>query len=159
MSRNWKGSSPKENKLPTGETRLPDRLLDTNALGAAMKAHADFERYLWQVRNQGRLFTSVIVEGEVRFGLERLQDGRKKRALTGMFTQVLDRMDGVLPVTRQAVQSYSMVKSALWSIGKPMGENDLWIASSALAEGLILVTNDGLFGNIAGLETEDWFPG
>ena len=138
---------------------MPDRLLDTNAVGAAMQAHAGFERYIWRVRNEGFLFTSVIVEGEVRFGLERLQDGRKKRALARALTKVLDRMNEILPITRETVLRHSRIKSELWTRGRPMGENDLWIASTALARSLILVTNDGLFGNVPGLRIEDWRPG
>jgi predicted nucleic acid-binding protein len=36
-----------------------------------------------------------------------------------------------------------------------MGENDLWIASTALAHNLMLVTSDATFGNIKTLLIEN----
>jgi tRNA(fMet)-specific endonuclease VapC len=41
--------------------------------------------------------------------------------------------------------------------GTPIGGNDLLIAATAIAHGLILVThNTREFGRVAGLKIEDW---
>ncbi len=51
---------------------------------------------------------------------------------------------------------YGEVKAALRSLGKPIPENDLWIAALALQHNLILVSNDAHFARIPGLSCENW---
>jgi len=135
---------------------LPDRLLDTNALAAAMRADAALERYLLRVGGEGSLFTSVVVEGEVRFGIGRLPDGRRKKLLTRALDEILAHLGDVLPIHREAASRYAQLKGDLWKRGKPMGENDLWLAAAAVAQDLVLVTNDGSFRNVKGLIVENW---
>ena len=49
------------------------------------------------------------------------------------------------------------LRSRLDAMGKPIGGNDMMIASIAIANGLTLVThNTGEFSRIAGLSIEDW---
>jgi tRNA(fMet)-specific endonuclease VapC len=60
-----------------------------------------------------------------------------------------------LPV--EAGQAYGRIKESLRAEGQIIGENDLWIASHALAEGYILVTNNlREFKRIKGLQLENW---
>jgi tRNA(fMet)-specific endonuclease VapC len=40
--------------------------------------------------------------------------------------------------------------------GKPLGALDMMIAAHALAVGAVLVTNDGSFAAVDGLQLEDW---
>lgn len=40
--------------------------------------------------------------------------------------------------------------------GKPIPENDVWIAACALQHDLILVTRDGHFEYVEGLRFESW---
>lgn len=121
-----------------------------------MKADIAFERYLSRLGSEGSFFTSVIVEGEVLFGIERLPRGRRRKNLTQAFRQVLNGIREILPITREIGSLYSKVKSELWVQGKPMGENDLWLAATAVTHGLILVTEDGFFRNVEKLVVEDW---
>lgn len=52
---------------------------------------------------------------------------------------------------------YALHATRLKAQGRPIGGNDLWIASHALSEGATLVTsNVGEFGRIEGLKMEDW---
>ena len=52
---------------------------------------------------------------------------------------------------------YAAQATRLRAAGTPIGGNDLWIASHALAESATLVTNDmGEFGRIHGLVLENW---
>jgi len=44
----------------------------------------------------------------------------------------------------------------MFHIGRPIPDNDLWIAAVALQHRLILVTRDGHFSNINGLIVEFW---
>jgi tRNA(fMet)-specific endonuclease VapC len=40
--------------------------------------------------------------------------------------------------------------------GTPLGNLDMLIAAHAAAVGAVLVTNDRTFGQVAGLQIEDW---
>lgn len=62
-----------------------------------------------------------------------------------------------LPFDDAAVPHYASVRAYLEKRGMPIGSNDLLIAATALAHGLILVThNTGEFGRVPGLTLEDW---
>jgi len=48
------------------------------------------------------------------------------------------------------------LKAALRALGKPIPENDLWIAAVAIQHGLVRVSRDEHFQNLPGLEIERW---
>ena len=57
----------------------------------------------------------------------------------------------------EAGQTYGRIKENLRAKGQIIGEHDLWIASHALAEDYILVTNSMReFKRIKGLKIENW---
>jgi tRNA(fMet)-specific endonuclease VapC len=77
---------------------------------------------------------------------------------------VLRRLEGL---TRQVhvlyaagpviCERYAALAHRLKVAGTPIGGNDLWIASHALAEGATLVTNNTReFGRVEGLMIENW---
>ncbi|HJS03515.1 MAG TPA: PIN domain-containing protein [Variovorax sp.] len=60
-------------------------------------------------------------------------------------------------LTEAAAQHYGQIRSALERKGRPIGNNDLWIAAHACAEGWVLVTNNEReFSRVEGLEVENW---
>ncbi len=62
-----------------------------------------------------------------------------------------------LPFDDNASEHYAIVRAYLTTQGKPIGANDLMIASIALAKGLILVThNIREFERVPRLLLEDW---
>ena len=81
---------------------------------------------------------SVVTLGELRHGAEKSQ--AREKALI-----VLNRLEAgiqVAPLTESAGQHYCQIRSALERAGQPIGNNDLWIAAHARAEGWVLVTNN-----------------
>jgi len=124
-----------------------------------MKAHPALERYLSGLEAGCLIYMTVVVEGEVRFGIERLAEGRKRRTLSSALDKILDDLDGVLAVSRDTARAYSTLKADLWKRGRPMSENDLWIAATAIEHRLVLVTNDGFFRQVPQLAVEDWLGG
>jgi tRNA(fMet)-specific endonuclease VapC len=95
---------------------------------------------------------SVITEAELRFGVARLPQAAK---LGRAVEEFLIRVE-VLPWDSEAAQRYAQLRAALEEHGEPMGNLDLMIAAQALAEGVILVTNDRVFRRVRGLKVEDW---
>ena len=144
------------NSQPNGAHLLADLLLDTNALSAAMAGNPALDAYLANLGPETHLFTSVIAEGEVRFGLARLADGHRKRALTAAFEAVLGSLHGVLETTRDVAAHYGILKASLWELGKPIGENDIWIASTGRARGLTVLSRDPDFAQVPDLQVENW---
>lgn len=135
---------------------MADRLLDTNALSAAMAASPAFSRYLTHIADDGLLATSVIVEGEFPFGISRLSQDKKRQSLSSTLALVIEDLHAVLPITREIAARYARTKSELWRRGKPIGENDLCIAATALEHQLTVVTSDTDLELIEGLIMEDW---
>jgi predicted nucleic acid-binding protein len=55
------------------------------------------------------------------------------------------------PIPERAADFYATVKLARQQSGLALDENDLWVASTALALNATLVTRDGDFAGIKGL--------
>jgi len=53
-------------------------------------------------------------------------------------------------------RSYGSLKAQLKGKGRPIPENDIWIAASALQHGLVLATSDSHFEYVEGLQLEAW---
>ena len=57
----------------------------------------------------------------------------------------------------EAGRHYGEIRVALERAGQPIGNNDLWIAAHARAEGWVLVTNNEReFRRVEGLAVENW---
>jgi len=62
-----------------------------------------------------------------------------------------------LPFDDQSAIIYGQIRAGLAASGTPIGPNDLFISSIALANNLILVThNTREFSRVEGLRLEDW---
>ena len=70
---------------------------------------------------------------------------------------VVQQIPAVFPRSPGICEHYAEQATRLRTAGTPIGGNDLWIASHALAEGATLVTNDaGELLRVAGLSVENW---
>lgn len=62
----------------------------------------------------------------------------------------------ILDCNQETARWYGEVKQYLKTIGRPLPENDIWIAALSLQHGLTLVTRDKHFDSIHSLEIEVW---
>jgi tRNA(fMet)-specific endonuclease VapC len=62
----------------------------------------------------------------------------------------------VLGTDLDTARGYGEIKTALQLKGRPIPENDLWIAAICLQHDLILATRDDHFKEVAALVTEAW---
>ena len=53
-------------------------------------------------------------------------------------------------------EHYARIKVAMRRLGRGIGENDLWIAATAVALGAVLVSRDADARGVLGLTVEDW---
>jgi tRNA(fMet)-specific endonuclease VapC len=96
--------------------------------------------------------TSIVVACELRYGAAK----RGSAELSARVEDLLQSLE-VLPLDRQSERHYAEIRLHLERAGKPMGPNDLLIASHALALDLTLVTdNVEELARVPRLPLENW---
>lgn len=125
-------------------------LLDTNAVIAALKGHADMLARIKAHALQEIAISSVVAH-ELYYG-----------AFRSVRTQEnLARVDAlqfpVLELDRDDARCAGEIRAGLASAGSPIGPYDVLIAGQALSRSLILVTRNGReFSRIRDLKIENW---
>jgi len=131
-------------------------LLDTNICIYIAKNRPEAVLQRFREMSVGEVAMSVITHGELCYGAcksRRREEAQK--ALSRLATMI-----PVLPLNAQIGERYGAIRSKLESSGRPIGNNDLWIAAHALALGVVLVTNNSReFLRVPGLEVDNWVEG
>ena len=130
-------------------------LLDTTGFSDLMREHPKMDAHLAGLAPEDRVVICPIVRGEVAYGIARLPEGARRRALADRAARLFANL-ACEPVPMAAADRYAEVKLARERQGLALDENDLWIASTALALGAVLVSRDTDFKHIDGLTAEDW---
>ncbi len=116
-------------------------LLDTNVISEARKRDGNSSVREWLAATPGRdLFLSVLVVGEIRQGIERLQRRDPVRART--FEEWMTRLRGeyadrLLPVTTEVAEEWGRLNAP-----DPLPAVDALLAATAKVHGLTLVTRN-----------------
>lgn len=126
-------------------------LLDTNILSNLFRNPDGIVEETLRKRHREEIGTSIIVKGEIEFGL------RKNRNLRGarQFQDLIEVLT-VWPLDRPAETHYANLRGDLEERGISAGANDLWIAAQALALDAVLVSDDRVFGRMPNLKIENW---
>jgi tRNA(fMet)-specific endonuclease VapC len=122
-------------------------LVDTNVVIALF---AGEPAIVESVQRQLAVFLCAPVLGELRYGAQASARVESNLARLDDFAKALI----VLPCDTQTAASYSVVKFDLRKKGRPIPENDVWIAAIARQHGLTLLTRDGHFREIEDIEVE-----
>jgi len=108
---------------------------------------------LTPLSEHGDAAISVITWGELLYGAEKSRQCKKALQLLEEFKTLIP----ILPMPENAGKTYGTIRAPLESKGRPMGNNDLWIAAHAKAEGLTIVTNNEReFQRVPGLKVQNW---
>jgi predicted nucleic acid-binding protein len=96
-----------------------------------------------------RISVSVITVGELRLGVLAATDAtaRARRLETLTRVEALDP----LPLDRRVAHTWAALRLTLRDKGRRMPLNDSWIAATAIANRLAVVTQDGDYDGIPGL--------
>ena len=124
-------------------------ILDTNAVSALFLG----DRALGAVLGDaGRHHLPTVVIGEYRYGLLRSRHrGSLEELLEGLIQQSV-----VLPVDQMTAEVYSQVRYELRVKGRPIPENDIWIAALARQHLQPVVTRDEHFDQVPDLRRVGW---
>jgi toxin FitB len=119
-------------------------VLDTNVVSELMRPDPAPQVAAWiRERDRRELRTTVITLAEIRFGIARLPDGRRKQALLGAADEIfLSFDDQVLPFDAAAAEQYAVIASARERSGKPIPGFDALIAAVCRSRGAALATRN-----------------
>jgi tRNA(fMet)-specific endonuclease VapC len=127
-------------------------LLDTNTASFIVRGNPpEVLRHLARVTAL-QTAISTVTEAELLFGLERRPHASQLRVIVTRFLEGAT----ILPWGSEAARHYARLRTALESAGKPLCALDTMLAAQALAENLVLVTNDRTFAHVEHLKREDW---
>lgn len=131
-------------------------LLDTNICIYIKRERPATVRAHMARRRPGSLGMSVVTWGELQFGANKSQQAGAAHANLAALAQII----AVLPLSEDAAGHYGDIRAVLERQGTPIGNNDLWIAAHARAEGVTLVTNNMReFSRVPGLKLVNWAEG
>jgi len=122
-------------------------LLDTNIIIDLFRGDSKAIALVNQIEV---IYVPVIVIGELYFGANRSNQLQKR---TSEIEQ-LEKMVTILEISRTTAQIYGRIKEQLLVKGKPIPENDIWIAAIAAENEMVLITRDGHFEQVDGIMTE-----
>jgi len=134
----------------SGSTRKRGRyLLDTNIVTALFKQDAAVHA---ELAAAAQVLLSSTVLGELYYGAARSGRPQQNREQLEEFAATCV----ILAVDHGTSRVYGQIKDELTSRGRPIPDNDLWIASVARQHDLVLVTRDRHFSEVEGIQTEAW---
>ncbi|MEW6455118.1 MAG: type II toxin-antitoxin system VapC family toxin [Acidobacteriota bacterium] len=124
-------------------------LLDTNIIIAFLNGDKEISLKITEAE---KIYTSVVVIGELLFGADNSRNPKENREKILEFIKFCE----VLPIDIETSKMYAELKTVLKRKGRPIPENDIWIASNALQHQLIISTQDEHFLEIESLRIEKW---
>jgi predicted nucleic acid-binding protein len=120
-------------------------LLDTNVVSEWVKVRPDPSVVAWLAAvDEEQVFVSVVTLAELRYGIERMTTGSRRNRLAQWLRDDLAlRFDGrVLSIDHIVANFWGKVVARSESAGRPIGAMDAFIAATAEAYSLTLVTRN-----------------
>jgi tRNA(fMet)-specific endonuclease VapC len=124
-------------------------ILDTNAVSALLGGDQTIAELL--VFEPHHHLPTVVI-GEYRYGLTR----SNKQERLGRMLELLIARSSVLLIDLDTAFHYARVRQELRQKGRPIPENDVWIAALASQHNLRIVSRDLHFDEVAGIHRVVW---
>jgi tRNA(fMet)-specific endonuclease VapC len=125
------------------------RFLDTNIVIALLGGDVQVQQRLDAVPE---ILVSLVVLGELFYGAAHSARPQQNTAEVEGFARTCT----VVQLDMETARIYGLIKAELRRKGRPIPENDLWIAASARQHDLVLVTRDPHFERVETLAIENW---
>lgn len=126
-------------------------LLDADIIIASLRGEG-FARARLADAEPRTLAISTVTEAELLFGVEK----RRRQDRPPDWTSELIARFTILPWTSEAAAVYARLRADLEAVGKALARMDLLVAAHAVATGATLVSRDGAFRRVPGLQLENW---
>jgi predicted nucleic acid-binding protein len=120
-------------------------LLDTNVVSESTKPRPNPGVVAWLAAvDEDNVFLSVITLTELRYGVERLAQGRRRKQLDRWLQQDLPlRFEGrILPIDALVADTCGKLVARTELLGRPIEARDAFIAATAQVHQLTLVTRN-----------------
>lgn len=124
-------------------------ILDTNIVSAWLKGETDVADNIDKAES---VYLPIIVVGELYYGASFSTQVEKN--LSDL--KKLASRYPVLTLDEETTSIYGTIKSNLRKKGKPIPENDIWIAAIAIQNDVTLVTRDAHFKEIEEVSILAW---
>lgn len=124
-------------------------LLDTNIVIAFFAQEPDISD---QMQAAEAFFIPIIVLGELYFGVRK--SGKPAQNLK--WIDELAAKTAILDCNAETARQYGQLKDNLRRKGRPIPENDIWIAAIAIQHNLTLITRDAHFNQVDNLSVTTW---
>ncbi len=127
-------------------------LLDTDTIIFSLKGHTALEKNLQQ-HFHDPIKICVVTLMELYYGAYKSQRVESNLAKIKTLENSLE----IVPIGKESVEIFGIYKAKLEKSGTPLDDFDLILASCALAQNLVLVTNNiKHFERIEGLKFTNW---
>jgi len=120
-------------------------LLDTNIVSEWVKARPNPGVVAWLAEaDEDRVFLSVVTLAELRYGIERMAEGRRRKRIEEWLRDELPvRFEGrVLRIDGAVADAWGKIVSQREAAGRPIVAMDAFIAATAQIHGLAVVTRN-----------------
>jgi tRNA(fMet)-specific endonuclease VapC len=130
-----------------------------NAIGSVLLDTSVVVDYLRQdphlhqkIDQSDDVYLPLVVLGELLYGAHKSMKKDK------MLAQVKGFIDGCILILPDEATAdfYGQIKAELSTLGKPIPQNDIWIAAAAKQHDLPVVTRDQHFSFVPGLNVLSW---
>lgn len=120
-------------------------LLDTNVVSEWLKPRPNSGLVSWLAAvDEDETFLSVVTITELRYGIERMAPGARKRRIDDWLQQeLLARFDGrILPVDLAIADECGRLVACCQAQGRPIEPRDAFIGATSEVYGMTLVTRN-----------------
>ena len=124
-------------------------ILDSNIVIALFAGDQEVQRHM---SSNIEVFVSSVALGELYYGAyksEHIEDNLRRVKDFGQQSTVLGCDD-------TTADHYGQIKNLLRAKGRPIPDNDIWIAAIAKQHQLTLVSRDSHFSQVENLSVEAW---
>ena len=136
-------------------------LLDTNIISEPTKVNPAENVIQKLAENLEYSCISSLTWAESLSGVKQLPEGKRKTGLFDFLIENVQKMYEIIPFDASCASIYSDIAQKLKEKGKPVPQFDMFIASTAIANNLILVTRNTAdfepISKASNLMIENWF--
>jgi len=119
-------------------------VLDTNVLSEPLKTRPDLKVLAWlDAQAAETLYLSTISYAELRFGVLKMPDGKRRNDLAAQIDRALELFkDRILEFNVKAAEQLAQIGARCMKMGKPATAPDAYIAAIAAAHGFSVATRN-----------------